>query len=90
MNQTKAQVYVLLKKKSVFANMNQVINVKANLFLTSNQLVATITVTTKFVVTALTTKLVVPAVMMKLVLRAVTTKLAITAVTTKLVVSACF
>ena len=49
-------------------------------------MVETITVTTKFVVTAVTTKLVVTAVMMKLVLAAVTTKLVVTAVTTKLVV----
>ena len=40
-------------------------------------LVETITVTTKFVVTAVTTKLVVTAVMTKLILTAVTTKLVV-------------
>ena len=34
----KGQVYALSKEKSVFANMKQLINVKANLFVTSNQL----------------------------------------------------
>ena len=48
------------------------------------------TVTTKFVVTAVTTKLVVTPVMTKLVLTAVTTKLVVAAITTKLVVSAYF
>ena len=48
------------------------------------------TVTTKFVVTAVTTKLVVTAVMTKVILTAVTTKLVITAIMTKLVVSAYF
>ena len=42
------------------------------------------TITTKFIVTAVTTKLVVPAVMTKLVSTAVTTKLVVTAITTKL------
>ena len=48
------------------------------------------TITTKFVVTAVTTKLVVTAVMTKLVLTAVTTKLVVAAITMKLVVSAYF
>ena len=40
LNQTKAQVYVLFKEQSVFANMRsfKFINVKANLFVTPNQL----------------------------------------------------
>ena len=40
-NQTKAQVYVLFKKQSVFTNISsfKFINVKANLFVTPNQLV---------------------------------------------------
>ena len=48
------------------------------------------TVTTKFVVTAVTMKLVVTAVMTKLVTTVVTTKLVVAAITTKLVVSAYF
>ena len=53
MNQTKAKVYVLFKEKSVFAN----------------NLVETINVTTKFVVTAVETNFVITVI--------VTTKLAV-------------
>ena len=35
LNQTKAQYYALFKEKSVFTNMKQLINIKANLFVTS-------------------------------------------------------
>ena len=48
------------------------------------------TVTTKFIVTAVRMKLIITAVMTKLVLTAVTTKLVVTAITTKLVVSVDF
>ena len=56
----------------------------------TTNLVKTMTVTTKFVVTAVTMKLVVRAVMSRLGLTGVTTKLVVTANTTKLVVSAYF
>ena len=55
-----------------------------------NRLLHPMTVTTKFLVTAITTKLVVTAVITKLVLTALTTKLLVTAITTKLLVSAYF
>ena len=65
----------------VFANMQQLINVTTNLVATFNQLKGsvTMTVTTKFIVTAVRTKLVITAVMMKLVLTAVTPKLVVSA-----------
>ena len=62
----------------VFANMQQLINVTANL-------IVTMTVITKFIVTDVTTNLVITAVLTKLALTAVTTKLVVTAVTTELV-----